>query len=1365
MNGHRSDATGTGARRRRDDQTVHCTQRTSTVRFPNAAEPKLTKKKEKTLMSRIRVTTMFILAWVMVLTTLTGASPPVRAQEVTPAAVDEGQAIHRADFAALAAQIDTQGGAPLIVGLDMPGYDPALFDQVHAAGVQEASIASAQHALLGRLSNYDVSNVQMWEYIPFMALTVHSHEGLMALYNDPDVVSVEEDRIMMPGLTESVPLVKADQTFDIIPTVAGHAVAVLDTGTEKDHPLLAGRVISEACFSTTNAQQNLESFCPNGAASSTAVDSGLPCDSTIDSCDHGSHVAGIVAGVAPRARIIAIQVFSRQTDNPAANPPSTPCSDRNLTSPCVASLQSNQISALNRVYALRNTFRIAAVNMSLGGGRYTDYCDALMPSMRSMVDLLAFSGIFTVASAGNNGNVNAMGGPACLSNIISVGATDKEDKIAAFSDLSNRTYMLAPGVNIRSATLLDRSPIYRVASGTSMAAPHVAGALAALKDLRPLTRPVDIWATLRDTGRLVRDDRDGGTVSKRRLDVYATVCEFTGTCDEDDFRVVRLGETVFGTINPANDLDYYYFNGTAGQRLSIRMNRTSGTIDPFLELIDPPGTGRVRNDNGGGGVDALINGRTLQYTGRYRIVARSVAGGTGTYALSVLAGLAPRYPQPSISSLSPASATRSTLAQDFWLAIRGSGFTRETRTYWGTTLRPMYFGSDNLIYLLVPGAELRFGLPRVVPITVENPGPGGGMSNMAFFYISSALLGESELVSPEPNSVVPAGIQQTFVISWTHPDDSWRTMQNMDLRLRNAVNGSVLASIRVVERPGTNSVYRLLNGAGGSVMEADGETPAEGLGGDDRDLEMAVGVYNLEFRVDGPEGEVQDDDVLGQFTITAAECPYPVTGLTLSGAETGVAGADYTYTANLEPLNASQPLTLTWAPEPVSGQGTSTAVYNWGSAGEQFVFASAENCGGFGADVKAVRIRTSETPDLSISKRGPAVAVAGETITYTLTISNSGAETATNLVVLDELPAGATHVSGGALVGNSVRWDLPELAGYGAVTETVVSVVANTTLTNTNYSVSAQGGYSASGQQPVVTRLVAAKTSSDPLSDAVLYTSDGSGRRLIDLTIPAGSVFDQTTFTLDELDEPGYALPDGLSYAGRAFRLGAYQQNRSASDLELGEAISLTVAYDTADAAAVANGVLGLYHWDGSQWTQEGLTCTTQSEQQHLACRYSGQRLTQFALAVAEIIDEQPVAGVTLNASTSAATAEAGTVVEYRLTVTNTGSATDSFVVTVTSGWSATLSTGRVGPLAPGASSEFSVTVTVPAEAADGESNVATVSAVSQADGSVQAQVSLTTTAHRPPVDDDPNDDDPNDDDPADQPNRLFLPAILSSGS
>jgi uncharacterized repeat protein (TIGR01451 family) len=1341
---------------------------------------------------------MIALAFVMVLTTLIADGPPVRAQDVTPAALDEGQAVHRADFAALAAQIDTQGGAPLIVGLDMPGYDPALFDMVHAAGVQEMSIASAQHELLGRLAADGVTGIKTYEYIPFVALTVTSHEALAALYTDPTVTSIEKDELYVPLLAESVPLVQAPAAHTLFYSGAGKTIAIIDTGVDKNHPALTGKVVAEACYSSDDLLGPLSSTCPGGATSSVASNSGLPCPANVSGCDHGTHVAHIAASIAPGANIIAIKNASSSKDRFLI---SSSCKDHAQTSPCARSRTSDTLKALNRVYALRNTYDIVAVNLSLGSGKYPGTCDSADSSMKTAVDLLRSAGIATVVSTGNSGHLDGISKPACLSNVISVGSVNSNtfiaaaDLMAAHTNISPVTTLLAPGNQINAAIPLsfasNATNAYARKTGTSMAAPHVTGAIAVLQQVRTDKNVANITNILSTSGPTITDWREGATVhNKRRLDVYGALCRLV-SCDSDDFRTLLLNQTLTGRIHTPSDRDHYYFNGTPGQRVTIRMNSVNNTHDPYLQLYDVRGRLVAQNDNGGGGLNALINDYLIEMNGRYMVVASSKgANGSGDYTLSMSSRAEAVNPAPTIDAIAPSAATATSTGQDFWMMINGNNFMPTSEVSWNGQRRSSLYYGPNLLYVRILGSDLNVSTSFVTTnavVSVRNPAPGGGNA-FGFFRIQPAFLGESELVAPESGSVVTTGIKQTFVISWTHPDDSWRTMQYMDLRLRSPA-GNTLASIRVVEQEGPNSVYQLLNSADVPLMEEDGETPVEGLGGDDRDLEIpgvltlhlaesafsgsgrtaimtptvtfgpqAVGVYNIEFRVDSPDGEVQDDDVLGQITITSPECPHPVTGLTLSGSETGVAGADYTYTANLEPLNASQPLTITWAPEPKSGQGTSTALYNWSSAGEQFVFVSAENCGGFGADVKAVRIHTTETPDLAIRKSGPAVAVAGEVITYTLTISNSGAETATNLVVLDELPAGATHVSGGVLVGNSVRWDIPELAGYGTVTETTVSVIANATLTTSTYSVSASGGYSASGQQAVTTRLVRAKASGDPLSDATLYTNDSSGRRVIAIDIPAGSVFDETTFTLDELDEPGYPLSSGLSYAGRAFRLSAYQQNRSASDLELGEAISLTVAYDAVDAAAAHNGVLGLYYWDGSGWTQEGLTCAIQSEQQHLVCLYGGQRLTQFALATSTATET--VAGVSLNASPFSATAEVGTAVEYRLTVTNTGSALDSFTVTVNSSWSATLSTGNVGPLEAGASAEFSVTVTVPSEAANGESNVATVSVVSQADGNVQAQASLTTTAQRGPVDEDPNGDEP-----ADQPNRLFLPTVLSNGS
>lgn len=1150
----------------------------------------------------------------------------------------------------LTERLQIDGALSLVVELALPGYDPAAFDQVQAAAIQEVAIAAAQNAMLRQLGDYEVSQVQRYPYVPVLAFTLHSTEALELLRRDPAVVHIQEDILMPPLLDESVPLVQADAAHGIFYTGAGQTVAVLDTGVDKSHPALAGKVVSEACYSTPNAAQGFGSLCPGGVASSTQVNSGLGCSATVQGCDHGTHVAGIVAGMAPQANLISIQVFRLNTDGGANNN----CANANRTSPCVLSSISDQVAALNRVYALRNSFNIAAVNMSLGSGNFPNSCDN--DTRKSSIELLRGAGIATVIAAGNSSFVNAMGQPACISGSISVGATEKNDVVSTFSNLNPLTTLLAPGGNINSTIFFDS---FQPKSGTSMAAPHVAGAVAVLKQALPSASVTQIRNALSSTGPLIADTRAGGTVSKRRLNLYLALCALI-TCDSDDYRYLAIPQTVNGSVSQINDRDHYFLYSTAGTRVTIQMNRSSGNLDAYLELYDPTGVRVALNNNGGGDLNALINNYTLLRTGRYQLVARSAGSNTGGYSISVSAQAVEFNPIPSISSFSPSSATGTLTGADFWVQINGSGFTSQSEAYWNNALRTSFYSSPTRMWIRVRGSDLGLPWPRTATIRVRNPQPGGGYSNPRSFSVTFPFLGTSELVTPDSGATVLTGVQSSFVISWTHPDSSWRTMQNMDLRLRDQ-NNRVAAWIRVVERPGTDSTYRLLNGAEAALTEEGSLLPDEGLPGENRTLSItdtvtlhladsqfsgsgqtaimtptvsfgpnAVGVYNIEFRVDSPDGEVQDDDVLGQITIVPAECPLPVNGVTVSGPESGQVNTDYIYTANVIPLNATQPISYTWSPEPKSGQGTASATYNFGSAREEILFLGVENCGSFVADLHTVRIQTTAEPDLAIDKTGPATLVAGEAVTYTLTVTNSGATTATDLVVTDVLPEGATYIGGGMLTGNSVRWDIPTLGGYGAVTETTYVVSAASTITNSAYAVSASGGYSATGERSVVSKLVGAQVDASALTTSTMSLASAFGR--VEAKIPPGSVGDPTQLVMSNPFTPTQAGPENKVLVGAGFSLEAYQNNQLQPGFKVGEAISLTTPFSLSASSEVDAATLKLYAWDGAQWSAEGVQCAVDLSQKLVNCTADAPTLTQFALfADAPLVESADPTSVVLS--------------------------------------------------------------------------------------------------------------------------------------
>jgi hypothetical protein len=287
----------------------------------------------------------------------------------------------------------------------------------------------------------------------------------------------------------------------------GQTIAVLDTGVDGTHPFLAGKVVEEACYS---GNEN----CPNGQTTRTGAGAGVPCMYAPNGCGHGTHVAGIAAGgdsgmgffgVARGANIMAVQVFSRETGSDC---------EGDGEDPCTKTFTSDQIASLERVYVVRNTHDIAAVNMSLGGGEFTEARDD--DPRKAIIDNLFSEGIATVVASGNEGYTNAVAAPACISSTISVGATTDDDEVADFSNSGAPLDFLAPGFAIESSV---PGGGWDFKNGTSMAAPHVAGAFAIYKQMRPQATMLDITERLRYEGTPVTDTRPGGTLTRMRINL------------------------------------------------------------------------------------------------------------------------------------------------------------------------------------------------------------------------------------------------------------------------------------------------------------------------------------------------------------------------------------------------------------------------------------------------------------------------------------------------------------------------------------------------------------------------------------------------------------------------------------------------------------------------------------------------------------------------------------------------------------------------------------------------------------------------------------------------------------------------------
>jgi subtilisin family serine protease len=170
---------------------------------------------------------------------------------------------------------------------------------------------------------------------------------------------------------------------------------------------------------------------------------------------------------------------------------------------------------------LADQYNLASVNLSLGGGQYDTACDTGDGAdFKAEVDKLLAKGVATVVASGNNGYDAAVSWPACVSDTVAVGATDKQDAVAAFSNRGPLLDVFAPGVAI-TAAIVDDS--YAALNGTSMATPHVAGAFALLRQKHRRAGVDQLLEALTRTGKPITYTSAGTEVTTPRINVYAAL--------------------------------------------------------------------------------------------------------------------------------------------------------------------------------------------------------------------------------------------------------------------------------------------------------------------------------------------------------------------------------------------------------------------------------------------------------------------------------------------------------------------------------------------------------------------------------------------------------------------------------------------------------------------------------------------------------------------------------------------------------------------------------------------------------------------------------------------------------------------------
>lgn len=432
-------------------------------------------------------------------------------------------------YTTLKQQVDAAGEVAVIVGIQTRSlYVSDALLSAQAAVDQRTEIAAAQTTVVSELAGTAVSHVKQFKYIPYMALTVDA-AGLEKLANSPNITHLQADTLVTDTLSTSVNTSSTTRLNENLAAIGvsgsggawemgvdgtGMTIGLIAGGFDATHPVLAGKILGEACYSTNSSYS--ASFCPNAATFVEGAGSaslGWPWCSPGGYCSESTGEAGMIAGydattgfsgVARGANMFIVQTLAKRIS-------SYDCSSVGQTSPCAIGVISDTVLGHEYLYERREQIGLDVIYSGIHLIGYTSAldCHTKEPAWTAAINAFFDAGIPVVSYSGSNSSIDKVLLPSCIPVVTAVGPSGYDFTIPTTANSGQLLDLLAPGVEV-SAPWAGGYSIY---NGSGIASVQVVGAYTLLRQASPDKTSQELLDALRTTGIPVTDPRNGITRS------------------------------------------------------------------------------------------------------------------------------------------------------------------------------------------------------------------------------------------------------------------------------------------------------------------------------------------------------------------------------------------------------------------------------------------------------------------------------------------------------------------------------------------------------------------------------------------------------------------------------------------------------------------------------------------------------------------------------------------------------------------------------------------------------------------------------------------------------------------------------------